>query len=164
MATIGLEGGIVNSRITTVSLAWSDELSTGVESLDAQHKALFDCLIMLEDAAEQRSMIKTFTVMERLSNYVYKHFAEEESLMRFHNYPRLSEHIREHRDFTNRLFGLRRTYLDRDINGDLLLVLREWLMLHLSKSDMEYVPYLTANRLNSSVGSSHHAMATLATM
>ena len=77
---------------------------------------------------------------------MHHHFAEEEFLMRMHDYPGLPDHIKEHRSFTNKLFQLRKTYLDRDISSDLIVLLKEWLMQHVSKTDMQYVPYLTADR------------------
>jgi hemerythrin len=81
-----------------------------------------------------------------LSNYVHSHFAEEEFLMRIHDFPGMADHIREHRSFTNRLHQLRKIYLDRDISRDLVVMLREWLTHHVSQTDMEYVPYFTDTR------------------
>ena len=127
-------------------MAWDTSLSTGVSALDDQHKALFDCLDMLAGAALERSMLRTFHVMEQLNSYVHHHFAEEEFLMRTHGYPGLPDHIKEHRSFTNKLFQLRKTYLDRDISADLIVLLRQWLVQHVAQTDMQYVPYLTADR------------------
>jgi len=127
-------------------MAWDESLSTGVDSLDVQHKALFDCMNVLEEATQERSMMRTCYVLEQLSGYVHNHFADEERQMRMHDYPGLADHIREHREFTNRLHDLRRTYLDRDIKSDLVALLRDWLVQHVAGADMDYVPYLTPER------------------
>ena len=128
------------------AMTWNESLATGIASLDAQHKALFDCMNLLEAATQERSMIRTCYVLEQLSGYVHSHFADEERQMRLHDYPGLTGHIRQHRDFTNKLYQVRRAYLDRDITGDLVELLRGWLLQHVSRSDMDYVPYLTADR------------------
>jgi hemerythrin len=125
---------------------WDPALSTGIASLDAQHKSLFECVDLLARATAERSMMQTFYVMEQLSSYVRVHFAEEEFLMRVHGFPKLADHVREHRAFTNRLHQLRKIYLDRDISVDLVMMLKDWLRHHVAKTDMEYVPYLTRTR------------------
>ena len=136
----------MTDRVDPASPEWDAAISTGVASLDQQHRALFECVSLLEEAAAERSMLRTFHVMEQLSNCVHSHFAEEEFLMRTHDFPGLADHVREHRSFTNRLYQLRKIYLDRDISSDLVAMLRQWLAHHVSRTDMEYVPYLTAER------------------
>lgn len=121
---------------------WDASLSTGVPSLDEQHKLLFQHVNLLLQAAAEHSMLRTFYVMEQLGHYVQTHFAEEESLMRAHGFPRLADHIREHQAFTARLHELHKAYLNRDISVDLVMMLREWLKNHVAGTDMEYVPYL----------------------
>lgn len=128
------------------TLAWNENLSTGVDALDAQHKALFDCMSLLEAATQEKSLIRTCYFLEQLSNYVNCHFSEEEYQMRIHDYPGLVDHVWEHRDFSNRLYHVRSAYLDRDITGDLVALLRDWLVQHVARSDMDYVPYLTPER------------------
>lgn len=123
--------------------SWDASLSTGVTTLDEQHKSLFQCVELLAQAASERSLLRTFYVLEQLSHYVHTHFAEEEFRMRVHGFPGLADHIREHRAFTNRLHQLRRIYLDRDISVELVDMLRTWLRNHVAQTDMEYVPYLS---------------------
>jgi hemerythrin-like metal-binding protein len=123
---------------------WDERLATGVSALDEQHRSLFECVNLLAEATSERSMLRTFYVMEQLSSYVHTHFAEEEFLMRVHGFPGLADHIREHRTFTNRLHQLRRIYLDRDVSVDLVVMLKDWLKNHVTQVDMQYVPYLAA--------------------
>jgi len=88
---------------------WDASLSTGVASLDEQHKQLFRHVNLLLQATTERSMLRTFYVMEQLSHYVHTHFAEEEFLMRAHEFPGLADHVREHRAFTNRRMNCARS-------------------------------------------------------
>lgn len=122
--------------------AWSEQLATGVPTLDRQHQALFLCVAELERAAGEGTMLSTWHALAQLSHYAREHFADEEQLMREHDYPGIEPHIDEHRDFARRLLEIRRDYLDRDISGDLIAMLRAWLREHVARTDMDYVPYL----------------------
>ena len=48
-------------RLWDVSMAWDATLSTGVSSLDDQHKALFECLNMLEGATLEKEHAADFS-------------------------------------------------------------------------------------------------------
>lgn len=127
---------------TTNTLLWSERLSTGVPTLDAQHREIFACLAELERAVGDKTMLSTIYAMEQLRSYVQVHFSEEERLMALAAYPGLSAHVAEHRAFRQRLLEMRRTYLDHDISEELVIMLREWLSQHVAGIDMDYVPYL----------------------
>lgn len=146
---------------------WDAKLSTGVRLLDEQHVALFDCLQYLERATAQKAMLATFHAMEQLSRYVKDHFSAEEHLMKINRYPGLAEHVKEHRQFCDKLFELRKTYLDHDISLDLIDFLRAWLEQHVAQTDMAYVPYLDAGQSRDAAaissgapgqGRSHHSL------
>jgi len=126
----------------TAGPAWSDDLATGVPTLDEQHRALFLCVAELETAAGERTMLSTVHAMQQLSRHAHEHFVEEERLMRMGGYPDIEDHIEEHQDFRQRLFELRRSYLDHDLSTDLIALLRAWLEDHVHKTDMDYVPYV----------------------
>jgi len=123
---------------------WDANLSTGVHLLDEQHQALFECLNDLEKATKQQAMLATFHAMEQLSRYIRDHFSVEERLMKLCGYPWLVEHVQEHRSFSDKLFELRKSYLDHDISAGLIDFLRDWLERHVTQTDMAYVPYLQA--------------------
>lgn len=131
-------------RVVRPTLVWSEELSTGVPTLDEQHQAIFFYLSELEKAVGEKTMLSTIHAMEQLRRYTHEHFAEEERLMARAAYPDIAAHIAAHRDFRRRLLELRRTYLDHDISAELILMLREWLAQHIAGIDMDYVPYLAA--------------------
>ena len=125
-----------------MTAAWSEDFVTGVPALDEQHQALFRCVVELEQAAGERTMLSTCHALAQLSRYAREHFADEERLMREHGYPGIDSHIAAHRDFSHRLFELRRAYLDEDISSELIALLRAWLRFHVTTTDMDYVPYL----------------------
>lgn len=127
---------------SSIAPAWSEELATGVATLDEQHQDLFLCLADLEQAAGEGNMLSTFHAMAQLNLYAREHFAEEERLMRAHDYPEIELHIEEHRDFSQRLAAMRRDCLGHDVSRELIGLLRSWLKFHVATTDMDYVPYL----------------------
>ncbi len=131
---------------SAADLTWNERLLTGINAIDAQHKTLFNSVTLLQEAVQERSMIRTCYMLEQLSANVSNHFRDEEYAMRLHDFPHLTEHIREHRDFTNHLYWVRKACLSHEITGELLTELGSWLLEHVSKSDIDYVPYLTPDR------------------
>jgi hemerythrin-like metal-binding protein len=125
-----------------VIVDWNEALSTGVPLLDEQHKALFNCVTEIEWAVQERRVILTIHAVDQLKNYVRTHFSTEEHLMRIHGFPGLERHIEEHRQFSTALFQLIMANVQRDNSAEMLAFLKSWLVDHLGRSDMEYVPYL----------------------
>ncbi|MFO1425295.1 MAG: hemerythrin domain-containing protein, partial [Candidatus Competibacteraceae bacterium] len=58
---------------------WSNELSVGIEEIDAQHKVLVDLLNQIHEAIQQRHGAEvTRDIVLRLDEYTRVHFAVEE--------------------------------------------------------------------------------------
>jgi hemerythrin-like metal-binding protein len=123
-------------------MEWTPTLATGQVTLDDQHRGLFKCLADLETAAtEERTLFAVYT-LTRLKHYVSDHFTTEEAMMRKSNYPNLKQHIDEHEQFRMRLRELQISSVHADISTTMVEFLRDWLVNHIAKSDMDYVPYL----------------------
>jgi len=81
-------------------ITWTEDFSVGVVRLDEQHKRLIKMINRL--IAEPQTTTESEMVSDLLSdmtNYAQAHFTAEEELMRQHNYPRLEEHVAQHRAF-----------------------------------------------------------------
>lgn len=123
-------------------IKWTEKLRTGVPALDEQHKAIFQWLEELESAtAEQRTLFGVY-VITRLKHYMHEHFAAEEALMKSVGYPGLDEHLVQHAEFRAKLGELQLRSIGEDISADTVRFLNHWLVNHISKTDMAYVPYL----------------------
>lgn len=62
-----------------LSSAWDDSLTTGVPSIDAQHRRLIGILGNVLDAMEHgRSRAEIGRVLEELDRYTAAHFSHEE--------------------------------------------------------------------------------------
>jgi methyl-accepting chemotaxis protein len=126
-------------------LAWSDNYSVGVGTLDEQHTSLFDTLNQLHASMMKgQSQNMTGELLQKLVKYTKSHFAAEEGLMRAAKFPGLTEHLAKHRALTGQVdeFVGRFQRGEVSMNVPLLNFLREWLTTHILKEDKEYAPYL----------------------
>jgi len=81
-----------------------------------------------------------------LFDYTNMHFEREEKIMRDYAFPGLTQHAERHRSIIRRIqsridkFEMEQRDSDFD---ELLKFSGNWLISHVLKSDMEYVPYIT---------------------
>lgn len=81
-------------------LVWTDELKTGIDDIDSQHKELFKRINMLRDAAKEGKGRQAIDeVYEFLGKYISEHFSTEESLMNQYAYPQIDSHVSQHKHF-----------------------------------------------------------------
>lgn len=120
---------------------WSDSLNVNVEEIDHQHQHLVDLINEL-----YRSIINKTTkdkgpiILEELKIYVIAHFTVEESLMRIFGYPKdaYEFHKREHDLLVLEVKDviLKVNAGSHNINSDLLIFLKRWLIEHICKTDV----------------------------
>lgn len=126
------------------NMAWKDEYSVGDETLDSQHRALFDLANRLDSDAPATE------ILDELIQYADQHFAAEEAMLEAVGYPDLARHRTQHKAF--------RAWLDMAIqqhrtnNGccatrdDIISYLRVWIANHLLVYDMAFRPWLNGER------------------
>jgi len=128
-------------------LSWAPSLAIGVAEIDAQHKTLFERVGRLEAAVEAgEPYFRLEELFAFLNTYALTHFAAEEGLMRKVGYPGLSEHVREHLEFRQRLGSLIPQWeSEGDSKATLVAVLAfldSWLTEHVKNSDQRIGDYL----------------------
>jgi len=123
-------------------MKWTNALATGHELIDRQHQGLFACLAELETAtAEQRTLLAVYSIT-RLKHYVREHFETEESVMKQCKFPKLKEHLAEHENFRAKMSDLQGKAITLDVSAEMVEYLADWLVNHVARSDLEFVPYL----------------------
>ncbi len=123
---------------------WSNELSVGIEEIDAQHKVLVDLLNQIHEAIQQRQGAEaTGEIIERLGEYTRIHFAVEESLMRILHYPEYERHKEEHDRLIEQLNGFRAKLESGkgSVSFELAHFLKVWLTKHIMETDKGYTPH-----------------------
>jgi diguanylate cyclase (GGDEF)-like protein/hemerythrin-like metal-binding protein/PAS domain S-box-containing protein len=121
-----------------------EELSLAIPELDEEHRTLLDVVFRIEQPGsieERRTALRLG--LKQLEDFVRTHFAVEEILLRLVDYPRLDEHIAQHRAFVAELDGLRQQSETSDNSAKVGEFVGRWLRDHIKISDKDYVPYLT---------------------
>jgi hemerythrin len=134
----GINGG--GGKGSAQRLAWSSEMSVGIEKIDYQHKELFclvnDLLDLIEDKKEPESIEVAF---DFLSDYVKDHFGEEEKYMDKYSYPGSAPHKEQHAVFRVTLENLKRRYDELGPSDGLMKILQSqlaaWIMTHVKNVD-----------------------------
>jgi hemerythrin-like metal-binding protein len=130
---------------------WSNRYSVCIESIDEEHKGLFQLLNRLYTSLTEGDAQEILAeVIDELFEYTQKHFRREESLLKQVEYPYLKNHIALHEYFEQSIVRYReQLYSDpSSLTIDILSFLRDWLIQHIQGVDMDYVPYLKAKNLS----------------
>jgi hemerythrin len=128
-------------------LVWQDDLNTGIQVIDDQHKRIVDMINSLHQAkVSVGSGGEVGEVLNGLVDYTLSHFAFEESLLEEAGYEFTRPHKRVHEIFIGRVkdFNLR-FQAGEDITDELLGLLSRWLFNHIRSDDAGYVQAVKDN-------------------
>ncbi|MCX7759183.1 MAG: bacteriohemerythrin [bacterium] len=126
-------------------IEWNDSYKTGIDTIDNQHKGLFDLINQLskelDENLEKKLLEKT---IEKLFDYTKYHFSTEEYLMRKVNYERYEEHKEAHERFASKVKEFIVNFIDdkENLTEDIIVFLIDWISNHIAKVDKEYIPYI----------------------
>ena len=131
-------------------MTWTEDMSVGLSELDEDHKALIRIINQLADNAGNESDGQALRqCLYALTRYAEFHFGREEAVMAACSYPETVEHKQEHKDFTQKIRGIARSFDEisaesvPQVNQDLLDFLKDWLQHHILIIDRSYRPYVT---------------------
>ena len=123
---------------------WSEQLSVGLNSIDAEHRKLLDILNSMHDAMSKgkgREIVGK--VLDDLIRYTVIHFTHEEELMRKHGYAEFEGHRGIHRAMTRNVLEYQIKHSAGAVNTiDVMNFLTEWLKKHIMETDKRYAPHL----------------------
>jgi len=125
---------------------WADDLAIDYGGpIDQDHRKLVDLVNELHTAtSEGRGREVVAQVLERLIAYTTEHLGREEHEMAQAGFPSLEEHRRWHHKFIADLHSLQVKYEAGSVTvaAQLSMVLRDWLSLHIRRSDRELREFL----------------------
>jgi len=131
---------------------WTEDLSTGIEKIDEQHKELFEKINDLVAAVRQSvCKYKISDVIKFLEDYVVFHFGEEESYMRQFNYPGYTAHKAQHEKFIVNFNELKKELPkleggkkpgSYDLSVETNQVVVDWILDHIAKVDKRLGEFL----------------------
>lgn len=124
-------------------LQWSNSISVRVDSIDAQHKKLFEITNRLIDVFEAGSG-DFLEVIGELVEYTTLHFHEEQIVMMNAKFPGLAGHTAEHDRFIAKVEEFLQAYGEgnEDAGRTMIVFLKDWLFAHTSGLDMDFAHYL----------------------
>lgn len=121
---------------------WEDKYAIGVESIDEQHKELFEISNRIFDLLKNDLITDKYDsiieIIKELKNYTIYHFEAEEEYMKNIGYKKLLSQKVAHNDFLEKMEGIHLEQIDNGHNEYLLGILDfvcEWLVEHIIKED-----------------------------
>jgi len=134
-----------------VTRKWTEDLSVGVDAIDAQHKELFataDALLAAVERGEGQGEVTKVIVF--LEEYVGNHFQMEEMYMKRYNYLDYPSHKIEHTAFIQDFYDLRQELDNDGVTPELTVRLAdrigEWLANHIGQMDKALGTFLRGRR------------------
>lgn len=129
---------------------WDEKYSVRVQSIDNQHKELFNLLNNLLEAMKQGQAAHVLnSIILDLERYAVNHFHKEEFFFNRFNYPEKAKHIAEHQFFVQKI-----TQLITDLNlgkitlaFELLSFMKDWIEHHILEEDKKYMDCFQQNGL-----------------
>lgn len=129
-------------------LNWDESLSVKVNSIDLQHKKLFEMINEFYDNMKMQSGKDNMAaLLSGMKDYAVIHFSMEERLMKMCNYVSLDRHKAEHDKFVETV----NDFEERFLSGKLLVTLeltnflKEWIVNHIMGTDKQYSAIMIKN-------------------
>jgi hemerythrin len=110
-----------------VSIQWTEDLSVGVEEIDAQHRELYATVAALHEAMRANRLERVPEILEFLQRYALEHFALEERHMASARYPHVEEHRAAHRAFVGDFLRHKAACAPGTIRPSAVVELSDWL-------------------------------------
>lgn len=126
-------------------LEWKESYSVGVTVLDADHLIFMKMINRLDRAGQDRQAVRA--VLQDLAKNAAGHFEREEIRMEVVDYPGLTKHVREHKEFGEWLDSVAAVdsmtnRLDPNFTDRVNAFLHAWWEHHVLGTDQGYKPYL----------------------
>ncbi|OON99341.1 MAG: hypothetical protein ATN35_13010, partial [Epulopiscium sp. Nele67-Bin004] len=118
-------------------IKWLDKYEVGNETIDAQHKVLFDIAQETEELLTAYEVDKYDSIMnliQRLKDYTMFHFEQEEEIMLKAKYSKFFSHLALHEEFIDQLDKIilkLDTEMDEKVIRDMLVFSINWITDHI---------------------------------
>jgi hemerythrin len=134
-----------------MSLDWQEDLATGIENIDNQHREIFARFALFSAAcSDGKGGDELLRLMNFLSEYTVEHIRDEEEAMSAAEYPRLAEQEKEHAAFLDGFVRLRKLVEENGPSQEIILnekrAMIRWLINHICHVDRAFADFLTATR------------------
>ena len=129
---------------------WDDQYSVGINSIDQQHKKLFELISHFYERIRQKeTKLAISEVLKGLTGYTEIHFSTEENYMKKYRYPLYERHQAKHAKFVEKVtdFQIRFQAGELVIPIEIANFLKDWLSDHVLQEDQRYAPFFREKKL-----------------
>ena len=121
-------------------ISWTNDLDTGIEVIDRQHRKIVDYINQLERASQQHDRAIVGRVLAELVDYTLSHFAFEESLQNQARFKFAKIHKSLHDMFARDVADYQaRHQAGEDVAAQISDMLGHWLLSHIKREDQKFV-------------------------
>ncbi|MEJ2426405.1 MAG: bacteriohemerythrin [Candidatus Thiodiazotropha sp.] len=129
-------------------LVWTDDLNTGIDVIDGQHKRIVEYINKLHDARQQNDPTGIGEIIAATVDYTVSHFTFEETLIEDAGYEFVRPHKKVHELFIRRIGEFKERFdKGEDVAEELNDLLARWLFNHIRNDDAAYVQAVKSNIL-----------------
>ena len=127
------------------TIVWDQSMTTGVDSVDDQHKQLIAWLNDLLVAMSQgRGRLELEALLDQLGNYAVTHFGHEEGCMAKYQCPIAAKTVAQHKEFIVTFTSFREEFKHDGATAHLVVrietELMRWLSGHIKRTDTQLAP------------------------
>jgi hemerythrin-like metal-binding protein len=137
----------VAAQSAVPNYVWDTTFATGNETIDSQHRTLFDALNQLLAAMQKEEAgAELKKALDFLSDYTIKHFFEEEQIQIQAGYPDHPNHHQLHENFKETVQELGHELIMKGASDKLIADVQKkignWLVFHIKGQDIKLGAYL----------------------
>jgi hemerythrin len=129
-------------------IAFNPKFATGNETVDAEHKRLFELIEEFFDSlGSGKPAANSMHTLTDLVAYAKIHFVNEENLMRTHKYPQIAQHMALHNELATKAANLLQQYKEKKLtlSTETALFLNDWLVKHILEDDLTMIQWIHDN-------------------
>lgn len=124
-------------------MKWKDSFAIGIDTIDAQHKKIFERLLAIENSIAKRDPWHVLRfLVEQLTEYMKFHLAVEEALLEVIKFPGRKEHVEAHAGIVEKMAELERGLKENTSADPLLRFFEGWFLRHVLDADRDYVAFI----------------------
>lgn len=126
---------------------WAETLASGNETMDEQHRELFDHInTFFDSVSKEFNHELSVRTLNFLVKYVRFHFGTEEDLMRESDFPGLKGHMADHRKLVDELMDCYKNLISEGSSDTVMqrlsVLLQKWFVEHIMGHDMKLAKHL----------------------
>lgn len=126
-------------------IIWKQEMNVQIESIDQQHRTMIVLINELQHAIDERMPdVMIGSILSKVIEYTRFHFEHEENCLIVGCYSKLHEHQCAHQSMKKALAELEKEYLNGvpGVASRVLETLKNWVIVHIMKVDLQYADQL----------------------